>query len=88
MTEPRKLGNVAERVLEKIEGGLVDNQQMLFEILTSIYADDKAAAVAALKQVSRNNLLAARVITLLRAGDIAAAENLIIDSVLKREERR
>jgi len=88
MTEPRKLGNVAERVLEKIEGGLVDNQQMLFEILTSIYADDKAAAVAALKQVSRNNLLAARVITLLRAGDIAAAEDLIIDSVLKREERR
>src|SRR5689334_19039142 len=84
MPKPRALGNVASAVVGTVTERLAQNHQNLFDAVVLIYAGDKEAAVEALKPIAANNALALQVLTLLRAGETQAAEELLIDTRIVR----
>lgn len=80
MPKPRVLGNAAAVVVSTAMERLTINQSTLFNVVILIYAGDKDAAAAALQPIADNNALALQVLTLLRAGDIQGAQDLIMDA--------
>lgn len=63
-----------------VEAQLADIEAKLFGLLTAIGSDDKKSAMKLLGPVAVNNTAALRAITLWRAGQFAAAEDVIADA--------
>jgi hypothetical protein len=80
MPKPRALGTTAATIVSTVTDRLAANQRELFDVALLIFAGNKEAAVERLKPVSDNNTLALQVLQLLRAGEISAAQDLLIDS--------
>ena len=80
MPKPRALGNVASAIIGSSIERVAQNQKQLFDAVILIYAGDKEAAVNALKPIADNESVVLQVLTLLRAGEVQAAEELLIDA--------
>lgn len=80
MPKPRALGNVATAIVGSSVERIAENQRQLFDAVVLIYAGDKDAAVQALKVIAGNETVVLQALTLLRAGEISAAESVLIDA--------
>lgn len=80
MTTPKAEGTRSQHLLKQIEKQLAANQHAFFNIALLIYGDDKKAAMEMLKPIAENNTLALRVVTLMRAGQWAQAEDELMDA--------
>jgi hypothetical protein len=85
MPEPRPLGNVAKVVLEHIEKALSQNNGAFFSIVILLHAGEEARAMQALQEAASRNDFAVRALTLLRADQMKAAEDLILQAELERK---
>lgn len=78
MPKPRALGSVANAITSSSIERLAENERSLFDAVISIYGGNKDGAVQALKVISDNNTVALQALTLMRAGEMQAAEELLM----------
>lgn len=79
MTAIKPDGTRSKQILAQVEQRLAANQRVLFDVALLIYGGNKAEAMRMLKPIADNNSTALRVLTLIRAGEYAEADDVIMD---------
>lgn len=87
MTKPRVLGDAASIIVSGAISRVGENQALLIDAINKLYNGDKKTAAAALKTIAANEVLVFQVLTMLRAGDIRDAEDMLIEAKLKDGRR-
>lgn len=88
MTAPRSLGNNAREVLHTIEEALSANTDDLLELVYELASmADNEKAIQLVKQIAKRNSMAQRASTYVCAGELNAAQDVIMDFRIRQKER-